>query len=343
MQREGNGGSSSSLKWVLALPPALLLLGGAMMLVASPVAWGAASDFGQPAWTTTFSGLLVAVPAFVVGGLALRETRRRTRNDFTVALVPVAVAFAFVAVVALGVLVLATRIADPGTYESLQPQTPQDDPFSPAAFVTITIVGTGTIGMVTAGIAYLLCQSIIEEGSPRFRRRADERDALGEIIEESRTVRTIAAPRDGGLLDELGYAVKTYWSWTKRGPSHLLAGLGLPLMVPLLFVGLSRLPAALSSDPDTYIIYVTGNLRPGVDVTLTAAAAPGAICSVVLTSPSGNSFTPAGLEPKMADDSGRTTWHWQLDTDIETGRTRFDVVCDREKAGITIDIAKPRA
>jgi hypothetical protein len=342
MQTEPDPVSNSSLKWVLTLPPALLCLGGAVMLIASPLAWGAASYAGQPAWVTTFSGLLVALLALAVGGFSLREVRRRTRQDFSVAIIPLAVAYVFVAFVALGAFAFATRVADPATYESLQPRTPRDDPFSPAAFLMITIVGTGTIGMVTAGVAYLFCQSIIEEGSPRFRPRADKRDALGEIIAESGRVSAVVSPRANGIVDEAKYALQTYWSWTTRGPGNLLVGFGLPLIAPLLFIGLSRLPAAISSESNTNIVYITGNLRPGVNVTLTASTTPAATCLVVLTSPSKNSFTPAGLESKTPDDSGRVSWYWQLDPAVETGRTRFEVVCDREKAGITINIAQPR-
>ena len=59
------------LRLALMAPPTLLLLAGAVMLVASPLAWGAAAEVGQPAWATTFSGLLVAVPSLIVGGVGL--------------------------------------------------------------------------------------------------------------------------------------------------------------------------------------------------------------------------------------------------------------------------------
>jgi hypothetical protein len=334
----------SARRFILIAPPALLFLAGIVMLVAAPLAWGAAADVGLADWTTTFNGLLAALPAIFVGLFALQETRRRTEYEFTLAPLQIGVGLVFITFVAVGLLVFALRIADPDTYESLRPANPRDRGTSTFGFLMIGLIGTGVTAMVTSWVAFLYCQSIYGEKPSRFDKQAGEEDAIGTLIEERDPSAGVGRAYEGsGFLAEIGNAAQNYWTWMTRGPRwRLFAGVVIPLLVPLVFFGAKALPSITSPPPNTVMEFVSGSFGPSNPASVRVKTSPGYLCSLAITLPSGERVLAPSLNDKTADETGYVSWIWEPNQALgREGMVKFDATCNgNERASFSVNLAR---
>ena len=163
------------------MPAALLLLAGMTAAVASLFAWGKGEHAGLPDWMTTFSGLLFGLTAIVIGSLTLRDILRRTAVPFSFITLHIPLGI-FIALVALAEFVLSIRLTDADTYDSLI-DSRGEPRGSPGYFLISNIFGTLIIGALVSAAAYVYTQALSREQS-RFTKRSDERDALGELLED---------------------------------------------------------------------------------------------------------------------------------------------------------------
>lgn len=336
---------SRVFRLILAAPPALLLLAGLVMLIMTPFAWGAAAYVGQPDWTTSFNGLLFAVPAIAVGAITLRETLKRTADEFTLAPIQIGVGFVFILAVAAGVLIFALRITDPATYETLRPTSSRDRGVSPSAFLMIGIFGTAVTAMVTAWVAFLYAQSIFGEAPSRFDKQPGEEDAVGTLLEERESRADLDRTYEhSGFLAEVGYACQQYWAWMTGGSKRrLLGGILVLLFIPMAYLGAVVLPSvATSPPPNTNIEFVSGALGSGTIASIRAKTSPGFVCSLAITLPSGEKSAAPGLTDKTADESGHASWSWTVDQVLgREGKVKFDVTCNsNEHASFSVDLSR---
>ena len=170
---------------LLFLPPFALFAGGVMVLIASPLAWGAGSHVELPDWMTTAAGVSLAVPAVIIGALTSVSVWMRTRGDYEasgfVVFLPIFLFTAF----SIIEIALAFRLPDPATYDTLRDEN-GDITTSPTAFLVITITTvlscTGGVG----GAAYLYTRTIGRFGPAHFEKRMDELDVMGEMMRPRR-------------------------------------------------------------------------------------------------------------------------------------------------------------
>ena len=151
------------------------------MSIAAVSAWGAAEVVEIPAWMTTFAGLLIALPAALTGAFGFYEARNRTRGDFGADQRGLASGALWLLTAALAELLVASRIADPATYDPLRDEEGNPE-VVPGAFMMITVVGTFVFGALIGPSAFVYSQAIWPERPHRFRRRANQRDYLGEYF-----------------------------------------------------------------------------------------------------------------------------------------------------------------
>jgi hypothetical protein len=165
---------------LISLPPLLLLLAGLAMAVATPFAWGAGAHAGLPDWMTASSGALFATPALYISGKTLLQVMRRTDGEFTVISLQLVLGVFLFIVLGFIEVVLAFRIADPRTYDSLitedgEIHTP------PTSFFLITLIGTAFAAAWLSAGAFLYANGLLEDGS-RFVRSLDEPDLMAEFL-----------------------------------------------------------------------------------------------------------------------------------------------------------------
>ena len=167
-------------RFALVLPPLALFISALFMLASSPAAWGAGEHVGLDDWMPTVSGLVFALPGLVIGGLCLRRILKLTREDFDSTLFQLWFGLLLFTVSVGAELVLATRLGNSATYNSLRDAS-GDVTVSPEAFLTTTLVVTGLVaGMVTAA-AYTYSEAITSN-TRRFERKQGEVDGVGEIL-----------------------------------------------------------------------------------------------------------------------------------------------------------------
>jgi hypothetical protein len=82
---------------------------------------------------------------------------------------------------AAAVLLIASRIGDPATYNPLRDEDGNPE-VTPGAFMYITLVGTAILGFMIAPGAYIYSQALWPDRPNRLRRRANERDLMGEYF-----------------------------------------------------------------------------------------------------------------------------------------------------------------
>jgi hypothetical protein len=167
-------------RWLLALPPLLLLLSGVGMAIAAPFAWGAGNRAGLADWMPAFSAALFAAPAVYISARTLLQVRRETGREFSVFSLQLLLGIFLFVVLAVIELALAFRVAEPRTYDSLLDEN-GEVATSPAAFLLITLVGTVFATAWLSVGAFLYANGIAADGS-RFMRRLDEPDLMDELL-----------------------------------------------------------------------------------------------------------------------------------------------------------------
>ena len=169
------------LAWILVLLPLALLAASIGAVVASFAAWGAAAHVDMPDWETTAVGLVFAVPGVIAGALVLREVLARTRDSFRLTMLQIAAGVVGM-LIAIGVEAgLGLRIASPSTYDNLRNADGTINT-SPGGFLFIGIGAAVLLNMAVALAAYIYAQSITSSPRTQFDRRADEVDAVDEML-----------------------------------------------------------------------------------------------------------------------------------------------------------------
>lgn len=171
----------SFYRFVLRLPPILLIVVGVVQLSAAVAAWGAAEHAGIAAPLTTVVGVAFGLPVLLLGLLLRLEVVKRTRGPFSVSLVLLSAGFGALLLAAVALVVLAVRIADPATYDSLLTAGGQPN-VSPAGFLFISLFSTAFFGGFLVLVSYLYVQAITSMPRTVFDRRDDERDGVGALL-----------------------------------------------------------------------------------------------------------------------------------------------------------------
>jgi hypothetical protein len=180
---------------LLALPFALLLASAASLL-ASPLSWDAARHAGLAGWMPPFTALAFGLPGLAIAALSLRQLSQRTSRAFRVFTFQLLFGVLALLVMTVVISVVAVRVADPSTYDSLLGdqvpiRTAFEQQISPAevspsgmsrdAYMLVTIVVAGVMAAVTALAAYMYVSAIDRAPMPRFQ-DSDELDAVGELL-----------------------------------------------------------------------------------------------------------------------------------------------------------------
>ncbi len=174
----------AALRLVVLVPPALLLVGAAALLVASPFAWGAGEHVGMPAWMPTFSGLVTSVPSLVNGASAFRGAWNRSRGRFAVSILQRTLPALALVVIALTEMTFASRIGASDTYDSVRDASGEIT-IGPALSLLAMLLGALFLNVFAAAGGYYLVESMTNESS-RFAKQASEPDAMGEILGSGR-------------------------------------------------------------------------------------------------------------------------------------------------------------
>ena len=171
---------------LLLIPPGMLLLSGIAMTVAIPFAWGKGTHVGLEPWMTGFSGVAFAIPALWFGGKTVQQVLRRTSgsDDFSVFSLQLLMGIMFFGLLAVTELVLAFRITDPRTFDTLL-NDEGEIATTPTAFILITLIGTFFACSWLSVAAFLYTQGITP-GSARFARGLDEPDPMDELLRGQR-------------------------------------------------------------------------------------------------------------------------------------------------------------
>jgi hypothetical protein len=169
------------VRWLLAIPPLVLLVSSIGAVVASLAAWGAASHVGIPDWETTGIGLSFALPGLVIGGLVLREILRRTRDRFDLMSWQLTAGVVCMLVTIAIEVGQALRVADPATYDNLRNSDGTLNT-SASGFLFIGLGASVLINGAVALAAYLYAEAVSPDKRSHFERRPDEPDAVGEML-----------------------------------------------------------------------------------------------------------------------------------------------------------------
>jgi hypothetical protein len=162
-------------------PPLFLFLAGLATAAVSPFAWGAGEHAGLPAWMTTFAGVIFAGPAVIMGFLVLKETLTRTAAGFSAFVPQLLLGIFMFWLMAIAEVVLAARLADPSTYNSLLNEAGRPET-TPAGFLAVTMLVTGFFGGWTGMGAYLYGQGFLNLRAFRFDRQLDEPDLMDDWL-----------------------------------------------------------------------------------------------------------------------------------------------------------------
>lgn len=120
MNRDDGLRRSISFVGLLWAAPALaVMLAAAAVLWMTPASWGAALHMGVPAWVIPFCGLLMGVPALLIGGGVAWRILIYSRRPYDLMWwhLPFGVTLPMAAFL---LIVLAMRIAEPSTYDNLR-------------------------------------------------------------------------------------------------------------------------------------------------------------------------------------------------------------------------------
>jgi hypothetical protein len=190
---------------VNALPLCLLLVSVASLL-AAPLSWGAARHAGLAAWMPPFTALAFGLPGLTIAALSLGQLSQRTSQAFRVFTFQLFFGVLALLVMTIVIAVVAVRVADPSTYDSLigigeraPPTQAFEQPISPAevsaqgtspeGYMLVVTFVAAALAAVTAMAAYLYVSAIDSAPRPRFQ-SDDELDAVGELLRGRRGPRS---------------------------------------------------------------------------------------------------------------------------------------------------------
>jgi hypothetical protein len=168
-------------RFAVALPPLAVLAAGSILLAVSLVAWGAGSEARLPSWLTTFGGAMFALPAIVSGYVAGRSVHNLTRESFLISNAQLALGAFLFAILAVWVLIVATKIGDPDAYTGLVLEG-GSSVSSTELFIVIALLTAVKSGLAAAA-AYVYCGAVTAEYH-RTVHREDEEDGIAELIRE---------------------------------------------------------------------------------------------------------------------------------------------------------------
>jgi hypothetical protein len=155
--------------------PALLLAACVARAVAIVPGWDRETEL-EP-WVATATGLEPALPVGLVAFACLRVVWRRTGGSFSV--VPLQLASGAVLLSAAAVFALTSR----GTaLHEAGPGFPAPNGMADWGMLAVLAAVSLAVVMLIASICYLYAQAITPEGSVKWDRQSDERDATGEIV-----------------------------------------------------------------------------------------------------------------------------------------------------------------
>ena len=154
------------------------------MLAMSPGSWGAAESAALPDWMPAVSAVFFAVCSLAIGILTLRGVWERTSSGYAVFAFQLFFGAWLMLVCGLVLLVLATRIAEPSTYESLLDENGRPN-VTPEGFAFINLWVTIFVAIFVAFCAYLYCEAITYRAK-RVERPPDEVDGVGEMLRRTR-------------------------------------------------------------------------------------------------------------------------------------------------------------
>ena len=177
-QRRGNTRS------LLLLPPLLLVLAAAVLILASPLAWGAGEIIDAPAWMAPLMGVIVGLGGLWVGLFSLRKTLRSTRGDFEV--FGLQTVFGVLMFISGSVMLvsLATQLPSESTYARALDDDGQIQISALGFFASSMLLGAFQIGWVWIG-AYLYSNAIDNQAPNRISaRHPDEVDGVGVLLRE---------------------------------------------------------------------------------------------------------------------------------------------------------------
>jgi hypothetical protein len=97
--------------------------------------------------------------------------------------------------------------------------------------------------------------------------------------------------------------------------------------------------ASSATGQTTTITFISvGSVPRGNVAKATIQTQPDAACSIVYMLPSGRASTAKGLDPQVADYSGRITWAWLISGSTGRGDGSVIVTCNGVRATHTITI-----
>jgi hypothetical protein len=181
------------LRTGLVLPFVLLLFAGVREILSSPFDWS--SEFGTnpaglaydiPRWVASVSPIIVAAIPLATGVIGIRSTLQRTSQLFQVT--PLLLAIGSFAILALAAALfgLSAQAADEVFDYTLIGADGGDGSdagsVKPVASLAITTLASVLFGGCAAASALVYLSGISPEGSGRYDKRPDERDAMAEII-----------------------------------------------------------------------------------------------------------------------------------------------------------------
>ena len=87
------------------------------------------------------------------------------------------------------------------------------------------------------------------------------------------------------------------------------------------------------------LVILASNGGPlGGTASVTIQTKVGATCSIVFVLPNNTPMNVPGLDPQVADDTGKITWTWTLDPALPTGSAQAQVTCERSRRAAIIEI-----
>jgi hypothetical protein len=166
---------------LLLVLPLLLFLSGLAMVAAIPGSWGAGNHAALQAWMPPLAGLIFALPALYVGGLTLIKTYARSGGDAGVFGFQLIFGASIFIVLALLETILAIRLGEPSTYNSLK-RLDGTVHTTALAFFAVTVTGTAfAAGWLSVG-SFLYVQGIISDKESHFTRTLDEPDLMDDFL-----------------------------------------------------------------------------------------------------------------------------------------------------------------
>jgi hypothetical protein len=97
------------------------------------------------------------------------------------------------------------------------------------------------------------------------------------------------------------------------------------------------LTPTLENTPPLVVLASNGGPLGGT-ASVTIQTKVAANCSIVFVLPGGTPTNVPGLDPQVADATGKITWTWTLDPAYPTGSAQAQVTCERSRRAAIIEI-----